>query len=467
MASYRCSVCKYIYDEGKEGAPWAELPDDWRCPVCKLPISKFSPLIKDGGEAATAAGGDEEGVAALPTTTAPFRDPFIDYIKQISETGASVIEPMRTTRPVAAWEEILIKGAQLATIPLDHDTPVRTETVIGPGAKKPIIIDTPVFVTHMSFGTLSKKAKVALATGSAAARSLMCSGEGGLLEESLRSSHKYILEYVPNRYSITEENLTRVDGIEIKIGQSAKPGMGSHLLGSKVTAEVAKARGFPVGVDIVSPASFDDIRNREDLRKKVRWLRDTSGGRPVGIKLAAGHIEADLEVALFAEPDFITIDGRGGATGAAPKHVKDSTSVPTVYALSRARRYMDEAGAKDVSLIITGGLRVASDFAKALAMGADAVAIGTAALISIGCLQARICHTGKCPAHITTQDGRSEDLFDIEKGAKGLENFLNVSTEELKDFARLTGNDDVHKLALTDLCTTSTELSTRTGIEHV
>jgi glutamate synthase domain-containing protein 2 len=172
-------------------------------------------------------------------------------------------------------------------------------------------------------------------------------------------------------------------------------------------------------------------------------------------------------VALFAEPDFITIDGRGGATGAAPKHVKDSTSVPTVYALSRARRFLDKAGAKDVTLVITGGLRVASDFAKALAMGADAVAIGTSALIAIGCLQARICHTGDCPAYITTQSNDRRKLFDIKSSAKGLENFLKVTTSELKDFARLTGNDDVHKLALTDLCTTSKDLSERTGIEHV
>jgi rubredoxin len=220
MASYKCTVCGYVYDESKEGTPWAELPNDWKCPVCKSGKDKFTPLeAKETKPAST----------VLTGVDATFRDPYVDYVHHLAKTGSSVIEPMRTARHVPGWEEVLIKGAQLATIPLNCDVPVKTETVIGPAAKKPIIIDTPVYVTHMSFGTLSREAKIALATGSAAARTIMCSGEGGLVEESFKSAYKYILEYVPNKYSITEENLKRVDGIEIKIGQSAKPGMGSHL----------------------------------------------------------------------------------------------------------------------------------------------------------------------------------------------------------------------------------------------
>jgi glutamate synthase domain-containing protein 2 len=294
----------------------------------------------------------------------------------------------------------------------------------------------------------------------------MCSGEGGILPESMESSHRYIFEYVPNLYSVSEENLRNADAIEIKIGQSVKPGMGGHLPGNKVTDEIAAVRGFPAGQDIISPARFEDVADGEQLHAKVAWLRESSGGRPIGIKLAAGHIESDLEVVLAANPDFITIDGRGGATGAAAKVVKDACSVPTIFALHRARRYLDTRGADGVSLIMTGGLRLSSDIAKALALGADAVAIATAALIACGCQQYRICHTGNCPVGITTQDSELRSRLDVELSAQRLENFLRASTRELADFARLTGHDDVHQLGLADLCTTSTEIANHTGIQH-
>ena len=303
--------------------------------------------------------------------------------------------------------------------------------------------------------------------GSAAVKTAMCSGEGGILKESMEKAHKYIFEYVPNRYSVTDDNLKKVDAIEIKIGQSAKPGMGGHLPAEKVTQELSEIRGFPEGTDIVSPAHFDDIRNKDDLKAKVKWLRETSGGKPIGIKMAAGNIEADLEVAVYAEPDFITIDGRPGATAAALKFVKNSTSIPTIFALYRARKFLDEKGIKDISLIITGGLRVSSDFAKALALGADAIAIGTAALMACACQQYRQCDTGKCPVGVTTQDPELRARLKIDISAKKLENFLRVTTQELENFARLTGNDDVHKLNINDLCTTNSEISNHTQIEHV
>jgi glutamate synthase domain-containing protein 2 len=280
-------------------------------------------------------------------------------------------------------------------------------------------------------------------------------------------SHKYIFEYVPNRYSVTEENLAKVDAVEIKIGQSAKPGMGGHLPAEKVTREIAVIRGFEEGVDIKSPARFDDIRNREELKTKVDWLRSATGGKPIGIKFAAGHIEDDLAVAIYARPDFVTIDGRAGATGASPKFVKAAASVPTPFALHRARTYLDTHGKGDISLVITGGLRISADFAKALAIGADAVAIGTAALVAIGCRQFRICNTGKCPTGIATQDPALRARLDIDRAARELANFLRVSTAELMDFARLTGKSDVHQLTLEDICTTNSEISSHTAIAHV
>jgi glutamate synthase domain-containing protein 2 len=261
--------------------------------------------------------------------------------------------------------------------------------------------------------------------------------------------------------------LKSVDAIEIKFGQSAKPGMGGHLPAGKVTKEIAEIRGFPEGTDIISPAHFREITTKDELKNAVAWLRDISEGRPIGIKFAAGHIEADLEVALYAEPDFITIDGRAGATGAAPKFIKMATSVPTLFALHRAKKFLQEHDAGHIALLITGGLRISPDFAKALALGADAVAIGTSALMACGCQQYRICDTGKCPMGITTQNPELRARFNIEESAKRLANYLRVSNKELMEFSRLTGNNDVHKLSITDLCTTNSEISTYIGIEHV
>jgi len=394
-------------------------------------------------------------------------EPYFADIQEIARSSRTVDEPMRTKEPVISWEEILIKGAQLAKMPLNKETPVNTKTVVGPQAEKPLVIETPIYISHMSFGALSKEAKIALAKGSAAVQTLICSGEGGLLPEEFDAAYRYVFEYVPNQYSATEENLKSVDAIEIKIGQSAKPGMGGHLPGNKVTSEIARIRGFKEGEDIISPSHFEDIRSREDLKQRVEWLRKASEGRPIGIKLAAGDIEADIEFAVYAGPDFITIDGRAGATGSAPKFVKASTSIPTLFAIYRARKYLDENDVTDVSLTITGGLRISSDFAKALALGADAVAISTSALIAIGCQQYRVCNTGKCPMGIATQDSELRRRLDIDQAAQGLENFLRISTEELKDFARLTGNNDVHELAVLNLCTTSSEISNYTAIAHV
>jgi glutamate synthase domain-containing protein 2 len=471
MAQYTCSVCEYVHDEEKTGQKWDDLPDDWVCPVCESPQSYFSKTEEDTHAPEpqvdkALAEADTTNLIDLQKNMAE-AEPYFADIQEIARSRRTVDEPMRTKEPVISWDEILIKGAQLARFPLNHDDPVNTTTVIGPKAAKPLVIETPIYISHMSFGALSKEAKTALARGSAATKTLICSGEGGILPEEFDAAYRYIFEYVPNQYSVNEENLRKVDAIEIKIGQSAKPGLGGHLPGKKVTAEIAGIRGFKEGEDIISPSHFKDIRNRNDLKNRVDLLRETSGGRPIGIKLAAGDIEADLEFAVYAGPDFITIDGRAGATGSAPKFVKASTSIPTLFAIYRARKYLDENDAKNISLTLTGGLRISSDFAKALALGADAVAISTSALIAIGCQQYRVCNTGKCPVGIATQDPDLRARLNAADAAGRLENFLRVSTEEIKDFARLTGNDDVHRLSIRDLCTTSSEISNHTGIEHV
>ena len=389
----------------------------------------------------------------------------MDEIHEMAVKGKSIIAAMGTQMSMPGWDDILFLGAQLNPMPLDEHAPVKTETIIGKKARKPMVLEHPVYISHMSFGALSKETKTALAMGSAMARTAMCSGEGGILPQEREAAYKYIFEYVPNLYSVSEENLRRADAIEIKIGQGTKPGMGGHLPGSKVTPEIAAVRGKPLGRDVISPSRFPGIDSKEDLKALVDRLREESEGRPIGIKIAAGRIEKDLEFCVYAGPDFITIDGRGGATGASPKLIRDSASVPTIYALYRARKYLDEVGA-DMELVITGGLRVSSDFAKALAMGADAVAIASAALIAAACQQYRICGTGMCPVGVATQDEALRRRLPMDAAAQRVANFLNVSLEEIKTFARITGHHNIHDMDVDDLCTISREISEFTNIRH-
>ncbi len=466
---YKCSICGY--DEEKEGKPFSELTE---CPVCKQPPGKFN-AVENQKPAATQpesekqpASGNASGLDLNYPEETRKADSNYRYMSEIHEmavTGKSAIEAMGTQMKMPNWDDVLVLGAQLNPMPLEEHADVSLKTVIGKHAQKPMTLDMPVYISHMSFGALSKETKIALAKGSAAAGTAMCSGEGGILPEEKEAAYKYIFEYVPNLYSVTDENLKTSDAIEIKIGQGTKPGMGGHLPGSKVTPEIAKIRNKPLGEDVISPSRFPGINSAEDLKKLVGELRMRSEGRPIGIKIAAGRIERDLEFCVYAEPDFITIDGRGGATGASPAIIRDSTSVPTIYALYRARKYLDSIGS-DIALIITGGFRVSSDFAKAIAMGADAVAIASAAMVAAACQQYRICGTGMCPVGVATQDEKLRKRLHIDSAAKRVENYLKCSAEELKVFARITGNTDIHGLSVNDLCTINEEISEHTNIAH-
>lgn len=473
MAVYRCSVCGYIFDEEKEGRPFSELEE---CPVCKQPSSKFEKISESeqNGVEKKEQKGSVKDICGPEITDLSYderfvrNDPSCRYMSEIHEmavSGRSIGDAMSTRMPVPGWDDILFLGAQLNPAPLDDDANVCTATVIGKNAKRPMILESPVYISHMSFGALSREVKIALAKGSAMAKTAMCSGEGGILPEEREASYKYIFEYIPNKYSVTDENLRNADAIEIKIGQGTKPGMGGHLPGEKVTSEIAAVRGKKEGEDIQSPSRFAELNSKEDLRDMVTMLRNRSDGRPVGIKIAAGRIERDLEYCVFAEPDFITIDGRGGATGSSPLMLREATTVPTVYALSRARKYLDSVKS-DISLVITGGLRVSADFAKALAMGADAVAIASSALIAAACQQYRICGSGNCPVGIATQDEKLRERFKIDAAAKRVANFLNVSRDELKMFARITGHSNVHELGINDIVTLDEQIARYTDIRH-
>ncbi len=480
MSIYKCSVCGYIYDESKNDKTWDELSEDWECPVCTKGRSYFGKIstvyyeedekiAEDIVEDESKLNTEKEGDLNYLSTYLRRDDEVekhMDIIHEMAVTGKSIIEPMRTKLPVISWDDILIMGAQLNPLPLNEHDEVNTTTIIGKKAKKPMIIENPVYISHMSFGALSKELKIALAKGAAQNKTAMCSGEGGILPEEKEASYKYIFEYVPNKYSVTEENLKNSDAIEIKIGQGTKPGMGGHLPGEKVTEEIAKVRNKPVGQDVISPSCFEEIQSKEDLKKLVDELREVSEGRPIGVKISAGHIEKDMEFIAYAKPDFVTIDGRGGATGASPKLLKDATSIPTIFALYRARKYIDTHGL-DIDLVITGGLRISTDFAKAIAMGDDAVAIASSALMAAACQQYRICGSGKCPVGVATQDEELRKRLHIENSANRVANFLNVSLEELKTFARISGHKDIHDLSVDDLYTVNSEISNYTNIQHV
>lgn len=471
MSKFVCTVCGFVYEGGAA-------PDE--CPVCHQPASKFREEPAENAQAGDlnsdskepeGESGQKSGIcsADLEYDKNFYRIDkscrYMEEIHQMAVTGKTIGGSMGTRMPMPNWDDILLLGAQLNPAPLADDAPVSTMTVIGKYAKKPMILENPVYVSHMSFGALSKEIKVALAKGSAMAKTAMCSGEGGILPEEREASYKYIFEYIPNKYSVTDENLRNADAIEIKIGQGTKPGMGGHLPGEKVTEEIAALRGKKPGEDIQSPSKFAELNTKEDLKEMVTMLRNRSDGRPIGIKIAAGRIERDLEFCVFAEPDFITIDGRGGATGSSPLFLREATTVPTIYALYRARKYLDSVKS-DISLVITGGFRISADVAKALAMGADAVAVASAALIAAACQQYRICGSGNCPVGIATQNPALRERLKVEQSAQRVANYLNVTLAELKSFARITGHSSVHDLSVDDLVTINREISEFTNIRH-
>lgn len=465
MKKFVCTVCGYVH-EGTEP------PEE--CPVCHQPGSKFKEETTEQQEDIPTTSEVEPEAAKEDAMDLSYDKSFyrvdescryMEEIHQMAVTGESIGSSMGTRMPMPNWDDIMLLGDQLNPPPLDEDAPVTTMTVIGKHAKRPMVLENPVYISHMSFGALSKEIKVALAKGSAMAKTAMCSGEGGILPEEREASYKYIFEYIPNKYSVTDENLKSADAIEIKIGQGTKPGMGGHLPGEKVTPEIAAVRGKEEGQDIQSPSKFPELNSKEDLKEMVTMLRERSDGRPIGIKIAAGRLERDLEYCVYAEPDFITIDGRGGATGSSPFFLREATTIPTVYALYRARKYLDSVHS-DISLVITGGLRVSSDFAKALAMGADAIAVASAGLIAAACQQYRICGSGNCPVGIATQNPELRARMQVDASAQRVANYLNVSLAELKTFARITGHASVHELCVDDLVTFNREISEYTNIKH-
>jgi glutamate synthase domain-containing protein 2 len=374
-------------------------------------------------------------------------------LKKMAVLNKSLHEGMGSLKQIPNDLDMLnFLPAQLYTFPLVSDELVNTNTSVGSRSKKGINLETPIMLTAMSLGSLPKEQKLALAKASTLAGTAANTGEGGMLDLEREAARYLTLQYASGRFGVWEERLKQADMIEFRISQSAYPATGSLVPGHKVNELIANARGVSVGTDAKSPARHMDINSPEDLKNKISWLRDITDGKPIGVKFASGHVEKDLDVIMFAEPDYIVTDGFGGGSGAPPMHIRDNFGVPLINFLPRAHRYLLEAGYRDkVELIAAGRLRTSGDFAKCLALGADAVYIGTAALWAMSCEYYRMCETNQCPTGTTTQDATLIQKFDVDQGAKRLANFIRTSTQEIANIARAVGKDDVHKLDKHDL----------------
>jgi len=406
--------------------------------------------------------------AARPTP----EEPTVQFIHSLARDGLTKVGhhgPMTSMgvprHELPHWDDIQIMAAQMATKPLLDDADVATDLVIGPHAERPLRLDIPLFVSDMSFGALSEEAKTALAAGAELAGTAICSGEGGMLPEEQQANSRYLYELASAQFGYREELLTSVQAFHFKGGQGAKTGTGGHLPGSKNIGKISEVRGIPAGEPAISPSTFTDLHTAADFRRFGDRVREVSGGIPIGMKLSANHIEADLGFALDAGIDYVILDGRGGGTGAAPEMFRDHISVPTIPALARARRFLDDADpAGRVTLIITGGLRVPTDFVKALALGADGIAVSNSAMQAIGCVAARMCNTNNCPSGIATQQPDLRARLDVEESARRLATFFSASVELMKVMARACGHDRLDKLSREDLATWDDQMAKLSGV---
>ena len=417
--------------------------------------------------------GVDDDESPVPPARATPEEPTVELIHKLAAEGLSTVGhhgemgAMGVPRnDLPKWDDFQIMAAQLHTKPLLDNVAVGTELVIGPESKKPLTLKIPLFVSDMSFGALSEEAKIALAKGAELSGTGICSGEGGMLPEEQAENSRYFYELASAMFGYNEAALEKVQAFHFKGGQGAKTGTGGHLPGVKNTGRIAEVRGIPAGEPAISPPTFTDLHTAKDFKRFADRVREVTGGIPIGFKLSANHIEKDIAFALEASADYIILDGRGGGTGAAPLLFRDHISVPTIPALARARHYLDKQGVSGkVTLIATGGLRLPSDFIKAMALGADGVALSNSAMQAIGCIGARICHTNNCPAGIATQKPELRSRLNIDESAQKLNRFFDASVELMQVMARACGHDHLSKFSKSDIATFNAELAKISGVD--
>ncbi len=412
----------------------------------------------------------------------------ISEVHALSRLGRYQIRGFTTANNrFPTFDDLVFVPATMTRLPLEgYRENCDTRTVLGdrPGlVSHPLDLAIPIYIASMSFGALSASAKAALGYGASKVGSMTCTGEGGMLEDEREASERLVYQMTPSRYMLDLDHLRRADAIEIVVGQGAKPGTGGILLGMKVSERVAAMRSLPPGVDQRSTVRHPDFLGADDLQVKIEELREATDYRiPIIVKVGATRPRFDVAIAAKAGADVVVLDGAEGGTGASPELLLDHTGIPTMSAIPAARQALEDCGmADEVKLVAAGGIRSGVDAAKALALGADCVMIGTAGLIALGCNSPRYledyealgtapgqchhCHTGRCPVGITTQDPELEKRMHVAAGAERVARYLTAMTMEITLLAKACGKSSVHNLEAEDLRALSLEASAFTGVK--
>jgi glutamate synthase domain-containing protein 2 len=391
----------------------------------------------------------------------------VEGIKSLAESGVSSLCSMGSQKKMPfSFDDLHFVPAQVSRIPLNEDEPVNLGVILGPKAKKPLKVSSPIMFSAMSYGAVSRNVRLILTQVANILDLAINSGEDIVIPEVELASKNMILQYSTVRVGISDDILKRSSAVEIRFGQGAYPGWRSLLPAAKVPLETILLRGLKAGEDEHDLSHHPDIRNAKELADKIGWLKGLTGGVPVGAKIGCGNVEADVEALAEAGADFIALDGFGAGTGATEFFVRENVGIPVAAALPRAHRHLQKIGKRSqVTLIAGGGLRTAADFAKCLSLGANAVYIATSALIAINCQQYRICHTGNCPTGVATNNPALTQLLNVEEGVRRLINFIEASNGEIAGLARIVGKDDVGKLGVEDLVTLKQDAARATGVK--
>lgn len=380
-----------------------------------------------------------------------------------AERGKAISRPLYTTKKFLHFDDLMFVPAQLATLPTGENERIDLTTVIGPRARRPLMIDLPVYITGMAYGlSLSDRCKIALAKGSAVVGTATNSGEGGFFRPEREHAEHYILQYTRGGWPSDPEILRQADAIEIQAGQGAQAGSPQSTPASKLSAEERKALGLPVGQDALLHSRFPGVDRPEDFKGLVERIRSQVDGIPVGIKIAAGHeIEADLRVALDAGVDFVTVDGAQASSHSAQPILLDDFGIPSVVALCRAAKVLQGTG---VSLVVSGGFMTPGEILKALALGADAVAVGAAPVMAAVHAQWQKIAPFEPPTTLVWHDGKHREKFDPEEGARDVANWFRAVADELVTGVRCVGKQSVHAVDQTDLCAMTPDVAAVTGV---
>lgn len=436
------------------------------CGICVRRCPKGALQMVPEGRASS-AGGPAGGVSS-PLVGGGWSPAVIRDIQTRAATGKNIIRGCGSTRRLPTFDDLVVLPAGLSRLSIDtYRERCETRTNLWKrSSENTLTIETPVIIGGMSYGALSKEAKIALAKGSSMVGTAMDNGEGGLLPEEREATYIQIFQMTPGRFGFSRQSLEDADIIELIFGIGAKPGLSGHLMAEKITAEIASFRGLPVGIDLHSLPRHGDIFGPDDLQLKIAELREITGGRkPIFAKIGAGRVKEDVKIAAKVGVDGITIDGMQGGTGAGPKIAIDHLGIPTLPAIVQATRALEEMGLKDeITLIVSGGIRDGADAAKALALGADVVALGTGAMVAMGCTVCLECHLGNCEFGIGTQKPELRARLDIEKAATQVANYITAMTYELVILTKACGKTDVHNLEREDIRSLTPEACMMTGV---